>query len=999
MEMGVDIGGLSSIAMNNTPPSPANYLQRAGRAGRRRESRAFSLTLCKSSPHGEWVFRQPTWAFNSPMHVSEVALTSDRILQRHINSLALTRFFETQVGQGELPRLEASAFFVGTDEAPSVAERFALWLTVGAADDSWLETGMQSLLRRTSREGASVHALLATVAEAIREVSRAWLAEIDPLERELASLGEMRDEDVVRRAIEIQLKRAREEYLLRELALRNFLPGHGFPTQVVPLVTTTMEDLQRRQRAREDGERDDSLTRSRGYPTRDLAQAIREYAPGSTVVLDGRVLQSDGVTLNWKIPASDAGVREIQALRWAWRCARCGAADRSMQRPEHCPVPECGARLKHVQRYLEPSGFAVAINYEASNDLSQNTYLPVESPWVSAGRGTWQSFARPELGRVRSTDHGHVFSYSRGAGGSGYAICLRCGRSASMRGDELPDEMLAHRPLRGGADRREDGACRGNDSSWSIVTGVSLGVMRETDVVEVQLNPLQPLDAAAQRQAAASIAVALRQALTQRIGVEEREVGWSAASDNSSESGTSGLSILLFDAATGGAGFVGQGVRHLPELLRAARRILTCPRNCDAACHACLVTYDTSHHVQDLNRHHALRVLSEEFVGSLDLPHELRVFGDDTRFEYDAIAFALVREGRWAQRIRLHLDGAAAAWDLDEWPLHRQLARWMGDGIGVDLVCGKSTLAALPDVQRNRLASMVEARQVRVVERTAASSDPCLIAELGGAAQSVQFAIIGDALAPNAEWGHGAGSARIVSHRRHEPLADANAGEVVRTAQSLRVRPAGAVAATTINSEIDGSLSGFGPRFWAAVLASAPDMRERFEANAPIDRVTYQDRYVKSPLSMRLVVELFRGLKQLLPGAVPGTRISVVTREPDLRHAPREEPRFFAHDWPPTLRRADVFTAALAISGLTGQWQERGWRDAAHARELTVRWADGAEWTVRLDEGLGFVEGGRRLPFEFRRSAQEQAVALMRADFPVIARNPTHFYTFPVVRR
>ncbi|EOQ4070570.1 DEAD/DEAH box helicase, partial [Escherichia coli] len=52
MEMGVDIGGMSLVAMNNVPPAPANYLQRAGRAGRRGESASAAITLCKNTAHG-----------------------------------------------------------------------------------------------------------------------------------------------------------------------------------------------------------------------------------------------------------------------------------------------------------------------------------------------------------------------------------------------------------------------------------------------------------------------------------------------------------------------------------------------------------------------------------------------------------------------------------------------------------------------------------------------------------------------------------------------------------------------------------------------------------------------------------------------------------------------------------------------------------------------------------------------------------------------------------
>ena len=47
LEMGVDIGGLSSVAMCSVPPKPSNYLQRAGRAGRT-DGNAFIATVANA---------------------------------------------------------------------------------------------------------------------------------------------------------------------------------------------------------------------------------------------------------------------------------------------------------------------------------------------------------------------------------------------------------------------------------------------------------------------------------------------------------------------------------------------------------------------------------------------------------------------------------------------------------------------------------------------------------------------------------------------------------------------------------------------------------------------------------------------------------------------------------------------------------------------------------------------------------------------------------------
>lgn len=58
-EMGVDVGDLETVYLRNMPPSPANYVQRAGRAGRGKNAAAFSLTYAKLSSHDFTYFKNP----------------------------------------------------------------------------------------------------------------------------------------------------------------------------------------------------------------------------------------------------------------------------------------------------------------------------------------------------------------------------------------------------------------------------------------------------------------------------------------------------------------------------------------------------------------------------------------------------------------------------------------------------------------------------------------------------------------------------------------------------------------------------------------------------------------------------------------------------------------------------------------------------------------------------------------------------------------------------
>ncbi len=603
MEMGVDVGGLTAVCMNNAPPSPSNFLQRAGRAGRRGEGAAASLTVCPATPHGEAVFRDPMWPFRASIAPPRVALDSERIVGRHVNSLLLGRFL---AGQNAHTLTSGWFFEAPSGETHSPARRFAIWLRRGARDE--VARSVRTLTQRTVLAGREAQRLLDAAATQIDTILDRWSLELQALrEQQSEDVDRGRNHrSVVQLAIERQLERLRDEYLLSELIARRFLPAYGFPTGVVPFVTTTRHSVKRStpRIARTEGR----FGASRGYPSRQLGIAIREYSPGAGIVLDGRVYESGGVTLNWHIPAGEADVRETQAFRRFWRCRRCGEVGAAGPPVERCP--SCGSENLDRWEYLEPAGFAVDFNYKPHNDLTKLPYVSVEGPLISAAGARWVELPA-DFGRHRHGPEGRVFHRNRGSRQHGFAVCLRCGRAAeetSVDGRELPPELKAHRRLRGSSGG--DALCEGNDSDWAIKRRVWLGGEERTDVFELRLQAVETGLPINDEVEAYTVAVALRSALAGFLGVDVRELGCATQRVRNRE-GSTGRAIFLYDTASGGAGYVAAAPRNIVDLLKAARRKLECPRQCDSACHGCLLSFDTQYQADKLDRNRAAAVLSE----------------------------------------------------------------------------------------------------------------------------------------------------------------------------------------------------------------------------------------------------------------------------------------------------------------------------------------------------------------------------------------------------
>ena len=311
LELGIDIGGLNGVLMSNVPPSKANYLQRAGRAGRRSDGSSVVMTFSRPRPFDREVFRRIGDYLDMPLRRPVVFLDRERVARRHLHAFLLGEFFSgvSRTRVGAMDAYGRMGGFCGKPQAfrwesggskplirepdanLSLSEQFAKFLDslMKERNGSGLENPIENLLSATSitHESQKGKELLKFAINSFRESVQSWEKDYDALLDQWNGVGDSDWRQA--NAIFYQLQLRYNTTVIEALADRQFLPRYGFPINVMKLRVTSPSEKHSNRLREEDQFRLERYS----------LLALQEYVPGSQLLVGGQLIRSRGILKHW----------------------------------------------------------------------------------------------------------------------------------------------------------------------------------------------------------------------------------------------------------------------------------------------------------------------------------------------------------------------------------------------------------------------------------------------------------------------------------------------------------------------------------------------------------------------------------------------------------------------------------------------------------------------------------------------------------------------------
>lgn len=637
LEMGIDIGDLSTVVLCNIPPAQSQFLQRAGRAGRK-DGNALTLAVANARPHDLYFYSEPMEMLSGAVEPPKIFLRASAVLERQFVAYCMDCWIKRGVSEHAIPKHVGTCLsklssrpsdlfpfnfltFV-QNNLSSLLRTFIQMFSLYLDDDSIVE--LQKFAQGKNLEESPMHMKVYEAFEDLKKQRETLNNSIQQLKSLIKELEDRPKDSSYDDEIK-ELKNERMAFInvvrnLNRKDVFNFLTDEGLlPNYAFPEAGIVLKAILYR--------RDDNDTevvtdgKKRKYEkmvyeySRSASSAMSEFAPSNNFYVDGRKLTINQVDLT-----------TAQTTKWRL-CPNCSHAQIEETGRDVAACPQCGSpawsdsgqvrTMLKVQMVYSNMDYTKSLIGDESDDRNSTFYckqmlvdVNEEHDIIKAFRMDNNEFSfgyefvkKATMREINFGEKDLVGEKLTVAGTEevrkGFKICKYCGKLQNEKG--MPEHSFtckAKKQLPGTADPYEE----------------CLFLYREFETEALRiLIPATTMDTTQVRQE--SFTAAFMLGMKKYFGnVDHLKACLSEVPVPNAEYRKQYL--VIYDSVPGGTGYLKQLMQRENALVEIFEQALSVMEDCSCkhdpqkdGCYHCLYAYHQSHSIGQISRKTATQLL------------------------------------------------------------------------------------------------------------------------------------------------------------------------------------------------------------------------------------------------------------------------------------------------------------------------------------------------------------------------------------------------------